>query len=113
MPELAQIVPHDFVPLPNSDRGLVTARTPLANAAEMDAVQAVAIAFPAWRETPPVGRTLAMFKFKQLLEDDFGEIARVVASEHGKTFDESCGSCVGASSVWRSRGGGVTASFTI
>jgi malonate-semialdehyde dehydrogenase (acetylating)/methylmalonate-semialdehyde dehydrogenase len=33
-----------------------------------------------------------MFKFKQLLEDHFEEIARIVTTEHGKTLDESRGS---------------------
>jgi malonate-semialdehyde dehydrogenase (acetylating)/methylmalonate-semialdehyde dehydrogenase len=33
-----------------------------------------------------------MFAFKQLLEDHFEEIARLVTTEHGKTLDESRGS---------------------
>ena len=33
-----------------------------------------------------------MFKFKQLLEEHFEEIARIVTTEHGKTLDESRGS---------------------
>ena len=33
-----------------------------------------------------------MFKFKQLLEEHFEEIARIVTTEHGKTLDEARGS---------------------
>jgi malonate-semialdehyde dehydrogenase (acetylating)/methylmalonate-semialdehyde dehydrogenase len=39
-----------------------------------------------------VVRARAMFRFKQLLEDHFEELARTVTTEHGKTLDESRGS---------------------
>ena len=105
MSETQEIVPHfiggrwvtssarDFVPVHNPARGEVIARTPLAPGTEVDqAVQAAARAFPAWSETPPVTRARVMFRFKQLLEDHFEEIARIVTTEHGKTLDESRGS---------------------
>ena len=105
MPEIQEIVPHyiggrwltssatEFVPVHNPARGTVIARTPLASKAEVDAaVQAAAKAFPEWSETPPVVRARKMFTFKQLLEQHFEEIARIVTTEHGKTLDESRGS---------------------
>ncbi len=77
----------------NPARGVVIARTPLSTKAELDAaVQAATRAFPGWSETPPVARARTMFKFKQLLEDDFDELARLVTTEHGKTLAESRGS---------------------
>jgi malonate-semialdehyde dehydrogenase (acetylating)/methylmalonate-semialdehyde dehydrogenase len=82
-----------FADVHNPARGEVIARTPLSSAAEVDAaVQAATKAFPGWSETPPVKRTQAMFKFKQLLEEHFDEIARIVTTEHGKTLDEARGS---------------------
>src|SRR5205085_9992381 len=54
--------------------------------------QAAAKAFPAWRDTPVVIRARAMFKFVQLLEQHFEELARTVTTVHGKTLDESRGS---------------------
>ena len=105
MPETPEIVPHyiggrwvissatDFVPVHNPARGVVIARTPLAARSELDAaVQAATKAFPEWSETPPVVRARTMFTFKQLLEEHFEEIARIVTTEHGKTLDESRGS---------------------
>lgn len=105
MPEIQEIVPHyiggrwltssaaEFVPVHNPARGTVIARTPLASKTEVDAaVQAAAKAFPEWSETPPVVRARTMFTFKQLLEQHFDEIARIVTTEHGKTLDESRGS---------------------
>jgi malonate-semialdehyde dehydrogenase (acetylating)/methylmalonate-semialdehyde dehydrogenase len=77
----------------NPARGTVIARTPLSPAADVDAaVRAAAAAFPGWSETPPVVRARAMFRFTQLLEEQFEEIARLVTTEHGKTLDESRGS---------------------
>ena len=84
---------RDFVPVHNPARGQVIARTPLASKSELDtAVKAAAAAFPEWSETPPVTRARTMFKFKQLLEEHFEEIARTVTTEHGKTLDEARGS---------------------
>jgi malonate-semialdehyde dehydrogenase (acetylating)/methylmalonate-semialdehyde dehydrogenase len=77
----------------NPATGEVIAKTPLSTAADLDAaVQAARKAYPGWRDTPPVVRARAMFRFKQLLEEHFEEIARIVTTEHGKTLDESRGS---------------------
>jgi malonate-semialdehyde dehydrogenase (acetylating)/methylmalonate-semialdehyde dehydrogenase len=77
----------------NPARGVVIAQTPLSPAQDVDAaVRAAAAAYPAWSETPPVVRARAMFRFAQLLEDQFEDIARLVTTEHGKTIAESRGS---------------------
>jgi len=84
---------REFVPVHNPARGKVIARTPLAPKTEVDAaVKAATAAFPEWSETPPVTRARAMFKLKQLLEEHFEDIARIVTTEHGKTLDEARGS---------------------
>jgi acyl-CoA reductase-like NAD-dependent aldehyde dehydrogenase len=71
----------------------VIAKTPLSTGSDLDAAVAAATkAFPEWSETPPVIRARAMFKFRQLLDDHFEEIARIVTTEHGKTLDEARGS---------------------
>jgi malonate-semialdehyde dehydrogenase (acetylating)/methylmalonate-semialdehyde dehydrogenase len=77
----------------NPATGDVIARTPLSTARDLDAaVQAAKKALPAWQDTPVVVRARAMFRFKQLLEEHFEELARTVTTEHGKTIDESRGS---------------------
>jgi malonate-semialdehyde dehydrogenase (acetylating)/methylmalonate-semialdehyde dehydrogenase len=82
-----------FVDVHNPARGEVIARTPLSTPADVDAAVAAAkTAFPGWSETPAVKRVQPMFKFKQLLEEHFEEIARIVTTEHGKTLNESRGS---------------------
>ncbi len=77
----------------NPARGEIIARTPLSTAADVDAaVAAAARAYPSWSETPPVVRARTMFRFKDLLDTHFEDIARQVTIEHGKTLDEARGS---------------------
>jgi malonate-semialdehyde dehydrogenase (acetylating)/methylmalonate-semialdehyde dehydrogenase len=84
---------HATVDVHNPARGEVIAKTPLSTAEDLDAaVQGALKAFPAWRDTPPVVRARSLFKFRQLLEDNLEELARIVTTEHGKTLEESRGS---------------------
>ena len=77
----------------NPARGEVIARTPLSTGEDLDAaVLAAKKAFPAWRDTPAVVRARSLFRFRQLLDENFEELARTVTTEHGKTIDESRGS---------------------
>ena len=55
------------------------------------AVQAAAQAFPEWRRTPPEDRIQYLFRMKQLLDENFDSIARVITQENGKTLGESRG----------------------
>ncbi len=77
----------------NPATGEIIAKAPLSTGEDLDAaVQAAKKAFPAWRDTPVVARARAMFRFRQLLEDHFEELAATVTREHGKTLEESRGS---------------------
>ncbi|HEY3203005.1 MAG TPA: CoA-acylating methylmalonate-semialdehyde dehydrogenase [Thermoanaerobaculia bacterium] len=77
----------------NPATGEVIARAPLSTGGDLDAAVAAAKkAFPGWRDTPPVVRARAMFRFRSLLEEHFEEIAQTVTREHGKTLEESRGS---------------------
>ncbi|GGE48152.1 methylmalonate-semialdehyde dehydrogenase (acylating) [Marinicauda pacifica] len=75
---------------PNS--GEVQARVQLATEAELaKAVEAAEAAQPAWAAVNPQRRARVMFKFKQLLEDNMDELARLLASEHGKVVADARG----------------------
>ena len=83
----------EFLDVHNPATGEVIARTPLSTADDLDAaVRAAERAFPGWRDTPVTVRTRALFRFRELLEEHFEEIAQTVTREHGKTLDESRGS---------------------
>jgi malonate-semialdehyde dehydrogenase (acetylating) / methylmalonate-semialdehyde dehydrogenase len=84
---------REFLDVYNPARGEIIARTPLSTGEDLDAaVLAAKKAFPAWRDTPAVVRARSLFRFRQLLEENFEELARTVTTEHGKTIDESRGS---------------------
>lgn len=53
------------------------------------AVEAASAAFPEWRRTPPEERIQYLFKLKQLLEEHFDEISRLITMENGKTLTEA------------------------
>ena len=83
----------EFLDVHNPATGDVIAKTPLSTGADVDAAVAAAKkAFPAWRDTPVMARARAMFRFRELLEENVEELARTVTREHGKTLDESRGS---------------------
>jgi malonate-semialdehyde dehydrogenase (acetylating)/methylmalonate-semialdehyde dehydrogenase len=55
------------------------------------AVRAAQAAFPAWRDTSVVRRARVMFAFRDLLEKHRDELARIIASEHGKVVPDAAG----------------------
>jgi malonate-semialdehyde dehydrogenase (acetylating)/methylmalonate-semialdehyde dehydrogenase len=74
----------------NPSTGQVIAATPVGCAADVDAAVAAAVAAaPAWAETPAVERARVMFAYRQLIEQNFDDLARLVTREHGKTFSEA------------------------
>ena len=67
-------------------------KVPLSAAAEVgQAADSAAKAFQDWRRTPPSERVQYLFKLKQLLEQNFDEVARTVTQECGKTLQEARG----------------------
>jgi malonate-semialdehyde dehydrogenase (acetylating)/methylmalonate-semialdehyde dehydrogenase len=74
----------------NPSTGEAIARTPFCEGEDVDrAVQAARKAYPAWRDTPAPDRARIMFRFRELLERNAEEIARLCSREHGKTIPES------------------------
>ncbi|HEX9461860.1 MAG TPA: CoA-acylating methylmalonate-semialdehyde dehydrogenase [Alphaproteobacteria bacterium] len=76
----------------NPATGELTAKVPLAGAAEVDAaVQSARAAFPGWSRTPPLSRARVMFKYKELLEKNRDKLAHMIGSEHGKVLADATG----------------------
>jgi malonate-semialdehyde dehydrogenase (acetylating) / methylmalonate-semialdehyde dehydrogenase len=82
----------NYTPVHNPATCEVIAECPESTAADVDAaVEAAAAAFPEWRSTPMLARAQYMHHFKNLIEERFEEIARIVVEENGKTLDEARG----------------------
>src|SRR3954452_17067545 len=76
----------------NPSLGVVAARVALANEAEVDAaVRAARAAFPGWAATPALKRARVMFRFKEIVDARRGELAKLIASEHGKLVSDATG----------------------
>jgi malonate-semialdehyde dehydrogenase (acetylating)/methylmalonate-semialdehyde dehydrogenase len=54
-------------------------------------VDAARAAFQEWREMPPYTRARIMFHLKELMEQNFEELSRLITEENGKTIDEARG----------------------
>jgi malonate-semialdehyde dehydrogenase (acetylating)/methylmalonate-semialdehyde dehydrogenase len=73
--------------------GAVVRRAPLASPAEVArAVAAARGALPGWRDTPPLRRARIRARFRELLEANRDELARLISQEHGKTVPDAAGS---------------------
>jgi malonate-semialdehyde dehydrogenase (acetylating) / methylmalonate-semialdehyde dehydrogenase len=80
----------EFGDIANPSTGEIIGKVPMGNAKDVDlAVQAAHKAFPAWRDTPIVERARVMFKFKNLMDEHYEEIAQTITREHGKTLAEA------------------------
>lgn len=81
-----------YAPVYNPSTGEVIARTPLGGEAEVDrAVQAAQAAFKSWADSPHAHRTAILFRYREVLNTHFEELARLITRENGKTLEEARG----------------------
>lgn len=81
-----------FLDVENPSTGEIIAQMPLSTVDETKAaVEAAQEAWMEWRETPPISRARIFFRLKELLEQNFENIARIMTQEQGKTIDEARG----------------------
>ncbi|OBX08154.1 methylmalonate-semialdehyde dehydrogenase [Gallibacterium salpingitidis] len=76
----------------NPATGEQTKQVKLSTVNEMDAaISAAQAAFPGWSQQSPLRRARILFKFKELLEKNFDNLARLITNEHGKIYSDSIG----------------------
>ena len=79
-------------PVYDPARGVVTKEVALADAAEIErAIASAHAAFPAWRDLSLAKRQAILFRFRELLEAEKGELAEIITSEHGKVVSDALG----------------------
>lgn len=85
-----------WIDVTNPATNEVIARAPVATQAEMQAAVATAKkAFLSWKEVAVPERARVMMRYQALLKEHHDEIAEILASETGKTFEDAKGD------VWR------------
>ncbi|WP_227937641.1 CoA-acylating methylmalonate-semialdehyde dehydrogenase [Alkalihalobacillus deserti] len=78
--------------VPNPATGEVIARVPLSNREDLDnAVLVAKKAFETWRKVPVPKRARILFRYQQLLVENWKELATIVTLENGKSYDEAYG----------------------
>ncbi|MBF4623355.1 CoA-acylating methylmalonate-semialdehyde dehydrogenase [Clavibacter sp. VKM Ac-2872] len=79
-------------PVYDPARGVVTKEVALADGDEIQrAVASAHAAFPAWRDLSLAKRQAILFRFRELLEAEKGELAEIITSEHGKVVSDALG----------------------
>jgi malonate-semialdehyde dehydrogenase (acetylating)/methylmalonate-semialdehyde dehydrogenase len=79
-------------PVFNPATGATVATACLADSATVArAVAAAKAALPSWADTPALKRARVLFRFKQLLDANFDELAALITREHGKVLADAKG----------------------
>ena len=95
-------VGKDTLKIVNPATGAELADNPVGDAGDVSrVVDSAARAFPGWRSTPPGERVQYLFRFKQLLEDHFEEIARLTTRRTARRWRSPAGNCGEESKTWR------------
>jgi malonate-semialdehyde dehydrogenase (acetylating)/methylmalonate-semialdehyde dehydrogenase len=72
--------------------GEVIGRTPQCDRVEVDlAVEAASRAFASWSAKPAPERARVLFRYRELLEEQFEHLAEILCGENGKTREEARG----------------------
>ncbi|ONK23808.1 methylmalonate-semialdehyde dehydrogenase (acylating) [Bacillus sp. VT-16-64] len=78
--------------VPNPATGELLAKVPISTKEDLDeAVKAAKEAYKTWKQTPVPQRARVLFKYHQLLVDEWDELARLITVENGKNFNEAYG----------------------
>ncbi|MCF3944510.1 CoA-acylating methylmalonate-semialdehyde dehydrogenase [Oceanobacillus alkalisoli] len=79
-------------PVYNPATGEVIAHVPISSAEDVEhAVETANEAFQEWKELAVPRRARILFKYQQLLVDNWDELARLITIENGKNFAEAYG----------------------
>ncbi|WP_404332865.1 CoA-acylating methylmalonate-semialdehyde dehydrogenase [Mesobacillus maritimus] len=78
--------------VPNPATGKTIAEVPISSKEDVeDAVQSAKKAFQTWSKTPVPKRARILFKYQQLLVENWDELASLITQENGKSFNEAYG----------------------
>jgi malonate-semialdehyde dehydrogenase (acetylating) / methylmalonate-semialdehyde dehydrogenase len=78
--------------VPNPATGEELAQVPISSKQDVDdAVSTAKEAFQSWSRTPVPKRARILFKYQQLLVDNWDELAKLITEENGKSFKEAYG----------------------
>ncbi|TQR17936.1 CoA-acylating methylmalonate-semialdehyde dehydrogenase [Psychrobacillus soli] len=78
--------------VPNPATGEILAEVPISTQEDLDnAVKAAKKAFAKWKKTAVPQRSRILFKYQQLLTENWDELAKLITIENGKNYNEAYG----------------------
>ncbi|MDV4151398.1 CoA-acylating methylmalonate-semialdehyde dehydrogenase [Clostridium sp. AL.422] len=81
-----------YTELYNPSTGEITGYAPCCTKEEVEeAIKIAKNAYPAWSNTPVIKRSQILYKVRQLIEENLEELTELVATEHGKVWEEAEG----------------------
>lgn len=81
-----------FYKVYNPSTGEQIANCPRLTLSEVrEVIENAKAAYPGWSDTPVVKRVQVLYKLKSLLEENLEELSLLVATEHGKVYNEAKG----------------------
>ena len=84
---------NNYLPVDDPSKGEIISEVLLSNLDDYNSlVDSSEKAFEFWSEITPLKRSRIISKFKQNIEKDLDNIARLISIEHGKTLDDAKGS---------------------
>ena len=88
-----QGISNDYLSIYNPSTGKIDGEVILSNERDLiSAIESSKKIQKQWFETTPLKRSRILSKYKNLIEDNIDELAKLVSKEHGKTFDDAKGS---------------------
>lgn len=81
-----------YMPVYNPSTGEIIAETPCCTESEVhEAIASAQAAYQKWSDTPVIKRVQIVYRFRELIEKNMEELARICSTEHGKVLEESRG----------------------
>lgn len=81
-----------YTELYNPSTGEITGYAPCCTVEEVEeSIKVAKNAYPAWASTPVIKRSQILYKLRQLIEENLEELTELVATEHGKVWEEAEG----------------------
>ncbi|MGE7934048.1 CoA-acylating methylmalonate-semialdehyde dehydrogenase [Viridibacillus arvi] len=83
---------ENYIEVPNPATGEILAEVPISTQQDLEkAVDAAKRAFTSWKKVAVPQRARILFKYQQLLIENWGELAKIITVENGKNYTEAYG----------------------
>jgi len=84
-----------FLPIDDPSKGEKIGEVVLSSKEDFqEVIKSSKKAFLTWSETTPLKRSRIISKYKEILEKNIDELAKIISEEHGKTFEDAKGSVI-------------------